>query len=40
MQGTTVFVLNIPDVYNWNDLELKSISVDQYLERKKFMDCL
>lgn len=39
-QGTTVFVLNVPDVYDWNDNELKMISVNQYLERKKHMDYL
>lgn len=37
-QGTDVYILNIPDVYDWNDAELRTISVNQYLERKKFMD--
>mgnify|MGYP005845606429 CR=1 FL=1 len=36
-QGTVVYVLNVPDVYDWNDTELKTISVNQYFERKKFM---
>lgn len=37
-QGTDIFILNIPDVYNWNDSELIINSVNQYLERKKIMD--
>ena len=37
-QGTQILVLNVPDVYDWNDNALKEISVTQYIERKKFMD--
>jgi len=36
--GTVVYILSIPDSYNWNDKELRDISVLQYLEKRKYSD--
>jgi predicted protein tyrosine phosphatase len=36
--STDVFILSIPDEYDWNDPKLRDISVMQYLEKRKFND--
>lgn len=36
--GTDVFILNIPDDYDWNDPVLRDIAITQYLEKRKFND--
>lgn len=35
---TDVFILNVPDDFNWNDSVLRETSVMQYLEKRKFKD--
>lgn len=35
---TDVFILNVPDDFNWNDSVLRETSVMQYLEKRKFND--
>lgn len=33
-----VFILNVPDDYDWNDRHLRDMAVHQYLEKRKFND--
>ncbi len=37
-KSTDVFILSIPDEYDWNDQQLKDIAVVQYLDKRKFND--